>query len=204
MNGTLGRSTVVVGLLCVSVFASVGCWSHRRYPQTWPAVLAASQPACEEFAGSYHNKGINGADSGQLLVWLAQILPITSAEGPQATDVTLSFPAPEQMHWSVSAGQNELVSRTLTMEAGQYFCRDGRVTIRNIGWKWGGSLYVAARIRDSTTLELYLADDYLAIKRRSHKFALLMSPLWVMLPVPATRSETEWYRFERSSGPGGA
>ena len=168
VNGTPCRSTVAVGLVCVCALASVDCSSHRPYPKAWPAVLAGTQP-CESLSGTYRNR--NDTSSGfPTLLTLARILPRGASLAPLATEVTLSFPAPGQMNWIVSAAQNQLDSVTLTRDAKRYFCRDGRVTIRNTAWSWGGELLGgASRIRESVTVELHLSDDYLVIGF-SHKY----------------------------------
>jgi hypothetical protein len=182
------RSPAMIALLCVLVVAGTGCSSRQPYPKTWPR-LSAGQADCRQFAGRYRNAAETtrlGPSSLTRLLFGDTLQP--------ADSVTLAFPDARRLQIDIFSAVGESSSVVLTRDRKQFACDDGMLAIKAAG-NWVGDVnQLGFGIgKRSVSLELRLADGYLAVKKKAHTVAI------IDVVIPWRYVEEEWHRFERLS-----
>jgi hypothetical protein len=186
------HSVIRTGCL-IGAIAGSGCSSHSPYPVIWPAVPRTAQRTCEQLLGTYRDRGVYGTGASPRS--LTELLLGQNGRTWRAESVTLSFPRVGQIQIGVSGPVEQSSSTTLSAEDGRFVCQTGSVMIRRPAhWSLGlASPGLPGLGRESQTLELFSAGDYLVVKQKQQIFMLV----GFMLPVGGR--ETHWYRFERAT-----
>jgi hypothetical protein len=185
------HSVIRTGCVLVAIAGS-GCSSHSSYPLTWPAVPKTAQRTCEQVVGTYRDQGQVYGTSYSPARSLTEVLLGQNGRSWRAESVTLSFPRVEQIQIGISGREGQSSSTTFTADEGRFVCHTGSVMLRRPA-RWSlGSMGVGLG-RESVTLELFLVEDYLVVKREEQLFMLLG------FIVPAVDRDTDWYRFERAT-----
>jgi hypothetical protein len=173
-----------IGYLMVMCLA--GCAvTEQDYPAAWDPLPQPGTADCARLAGSYADRGETTGTSAEPS--LTYGLFGHHSAWKDARRVDLALPQEGVLEVTAWDEQKPILTRTLTAQAGEFRCKDGRLVVRSK--RWVAEDVVAGR--QDITIEFTRLDGTLV----AHVKESTYGTIFAVVPIAGTAAH--WYRFAR-------